>query len=216
MKYYLTSFLLFNLTLSQASSLFIKYEELPSSMITEVLDTLYIDLAKDLDFRFKKDLVWYQDNELGLFGIKNKKSNELYIEPMFSEIESFSDGVSIVTFNDLQGAINDLGEIIIPFKFSELQTSSEERIAYYKDHLWGFLDTQGKEIIPATYDYVSSFSEGLVLASKNNLFGYLDVNGKVIIPFQYDYASNFENGYAQVEMRFTTFTIDKKGRKIEE
>lgn len=178
-----------------------------------VSDTVFIDLKNDPDFKFTNNLRWFQDPELSLFGIKTNTGN-LYIEPLFHQIESFVDKISIVTFEGFQGAINDEGEIVIPYIYEELQTSSEERIAFFEGGLWGFFSTTGDKVIPATYEFVGNFSEGLALASKDNLFGYINKQGKVIIPFQYEYASNFENGQAQVEVKFRAFTINKKGMKI--
>ncbi|MTG96930.1 MULTISPECIES: WG repeat-containing protein [Myroides] len=183
------------------------------SEITVKVDTVFIDLKNDPDFKFKNNLRWFQDSDLALFGIK-KKTGELFMEPMFSQIESFVDNLSIVTFDDLQGAINNKGEIIIPFQYEELQTSSEGMIAFYENGLWGFFNTLGEVVIEPSFEYVGSFSDGLVLASKDNLFGYINKKGKIAIPFQYDYASNFEDGQAQVEVRFQSFIINKKGVKI--
>lgn len=192
---------------SHFSNLKIQFDEIVK------LDTVYIDLKNDPDFKFQNNLRWYQDKKLELFGIKNSK-NEVYIEPLFYQIESFIEGISIVSADDFQGAINDKGEVVIPFAYEELQTSSEYKIAYLEGGKWGFFNTEGKKVISAIYDFVGSYSDGLALASKDQLFGYIDHKGKVIIPFQYDYASNFEDGQAQVEIRFQSFTIDKKGTKV--
>lgn len=182
-------------------------------LLQTVSDTVFIDLKNDPDFKFTNNLRWFQDPELALFGIKYK-TGELFIEPLFHQIESFVDHTSIVTFEDFQGAINDTGQIVIPYIYEELQTSSEERIAFSEGGLWGFFSTTGEKVIPATYEFVGNFSEDLALASQNNLFGYINKKGKVIIPFQYEYAGNFENGQAQVEVKFRSFTINKKGMKI--
>ena len=184
---------------------------LPSMRVTN--DTVFIDLKNDPDFKFANNLRWFQDPERALFGIKTK-TGDLFIEPLFHQIESFVENISIVTFEGFQGAINDKGEVVIPYIYEELQTSSEDRIAFYEGGLWGFFSTTGDKVIPATYEFVGNFSEGLALASKDNLFGYINKSGKVVIPFQYEYASNFENGQAQVEVKFRAFTINKKGMKI--
>lgn len=176
-------------------------------------DTIFIDLKNDPDFKFANNLRWFQDAELALFGIKNKKG-EVVIEPLFHQIESFVDGVSIVSYDDFQGAIDMKGEILIPYSYVELQTSSEHMIAFYENGMWGFFNTKGEKIIPAQYEFVGAFSEGLALASKNQLFGYINTKGKVVIPFQFDYASNFEDGEAHVELRFKSFIINKRGEKI--
>lgn len=202
----------FSLSL-QASETKTTWKENLIPLMGTVSDTVFIDLKNDPDFKFATNLRWFQDPELSLFGIKTN-TGSLYIEPLFHQIESFVDNISIVTFEDFQGAINDKGEIVIPYIYEELQTSSEERIAFSEGGLWGFFSTTGDKVIPATYEFVGNFSEGLALASKDNLFGYINKQGKVIIPFQYEYASNFENGQAQVEVKFRAFTINKKGMKI--
>lgn len=176
-------------------------------------DTIFINLKDDPEFQFKNNLHWFEDTTLALFGIKTN-DGRLFIEPMFSQIESFVDGISIVTFDNLQGAINNQGQIIIPFQYEELQTSSEKKIAFYEMGLWGFFDHTGQRVIEASYEFVGPFNQGLALASKNQLFGYINPYGVTIIPFQYDYASNFEDGQAQVQIKSSSFTIDKNGRKI--
>lgn len=189
------------------------WKETLTPLLQATSDTVFIDLKNDPDFKFATNLRWFQDPELSLFGIKTK-TGDLFIEPLFHQIESFVDNVSIVTYEGYQGAINDKGEVVIPYIYEELQTSSEERIAFYEGGLWGFFSTTGDRVIPASYEFVGNFSEGLALASKDNLFGYINKQGKVMIPFQYEYASNFENGQAQVEVKFRAFTINKKGMKI--
>ncbi len=176
-------------------------------------DTIYIDLKKDVDFQFEKKLHWFEDSQLGLFGIMTK-DGELFLEPMFSEIESFNNGISIVTFDNLQGAINQQGEIIIPFQYQELQSSSENRIAFLEFDKWGFFNTKGHMVIAPQFDYVAGFNEGLCLVSVDNKFGYINLKGTTVIPFIYDYASNFEDGQAFVQVKNTSFTIDTKGKKI--
>lgn len=176
-------------------------------------DTVFIDLKNDPDFKFSTNLRWFQDANIALFGIK-KGNGELFVEPLFHQIESFVDGISIVSYDDFQGAVSMNGEIVIPYSYEELQTSSENMVAFYEGGLWGFFNTKGEKIIPAEYEFVGSFSEGLALASKNQLFGYINTKGKVVIPFQFDYASNFESGEAQVELKFKSFIINKKGIRI--
>lgn len=206
-------FCIFSATAKSKTFASINWKEYSPTNLNVSRDTVFIDLKNDPDFKFSTNLRWFQDPELALFGIKTK-TGELFIEPLFHQIESFVDNISIVTFDSYQGAINDKGEIVIPYIYEELQTSSENRIAFYEGGLWGFFSTTGEKIIPATYEYVGDFSEGLALASKNNLFGYINPLGKVVIPFQYDYASNFEDGQAQVEVKFRAFSINKKGIKI--
>lgn len=178
-------------------------------------DTVFIDLKNDPDFRFKNNLMWFQDNEQALFGIKNT-AGDIYIEPLFYQIESFVEGISIVSFEDFQGAINNKGELVIPHVYEELHTCSEGMIAFKEADKWGFLNTSGDRVIGARYDFVGSFSEGLALASQDNLFGYINRKGDVVIPFQYDYAGSFEGGEAQVEIEFRSFIINKKGKIISE
>ncbi len=197
----------------QASEVKASWKENLLPLMEATKDTVFIDLKNDPDFKFANNLRWFQDPERSLFGIKTK-TGELFIEPLFHQIESFVENISIVTFEGFQGAINDKGEVVIPYIYEELQTSSEDRIAFYEGGLWGFFSTTGDKVIPATYEFVGNFSEGLALASKDNLFGYINKSGKVIIPFQYEYASNFENGQAQVEVKFRSFSINKKGMKV--
>ncbi|WP_430614185.1 WG repeat-containing protein [Flavobacterium sp. JP2137] len=174
-----------------------------------------IDVQNDPAFAFSNGYHWYQDQKLGLFGIRDAQGKTV-LEPSFFQIESFSDGIAIVSYKQQQGAINDKGQLIIPYIYDELHTSNEEMIAFMELHKWGFFNTLGEKVIPASYNYVADFSEGLALVSKNDKFGYINDKGKIVIPIQFDYASNFEDGEAQVEIDYKNFSINKRGVRIRE
>lgn len=100
-------------------------------------DSLHIDFNKDKEFLFSNNWYWFQDVEAGLFGIKNE-SGAVVIEPLFFQIESFRERISIVSTKDSQGAVNDMGDVVIPFHFQELRTSHEGKIAFLQNGKWGF------------------------------------------------------------------------------
>lgn len=172
-----------------------------------------IDVQNDPAFAFSNGYHWYQDQKLGLFGIRDA-SDKIVLEPSFFQIESFSDGVAIVSYKQQQGAINDKGQLIIPYIYDELHTSNEGMIPFMELHKWGFFTVLGEKIIPATYNYVGDFSEGLALVSNGDKFGYINDKGKIVIPLQFDYASSFEDGEAQVEIDYKNFTINKRGQRL--
>ncbi|MBW3519046.1 WG repeat-containing protein [Flavobacterium sp. NKUCC04_CG] len=172
-----------------------------------------IDVQNDPAFAFSNGYHWYQDQKLGLFGIRDTL-DKIIIEPSFFQIESFSDGIAIVSYKQQQGAINDKGQLIIPYIYDELHTSNEGMIPFMELHKWGFFNVLGTKVIPATYNYVGDFSEGLALVSNGEKFGYINNTGKVVIPLQFDYASSFEDGEAQVEIDYKNFSINKRGIRI--
>ncbi|MCP1995438.1 WG repeat-containing protein [Flavobacterium sp. HSC-61S13] len=174
-----------------------------------------IDVQNDPAFAFTNGYHWYQDQNLGLFGIRDD-AGKTVLTPSFFQIESFTDGVAIVSYKEQQGAINDKGVLIIPYIYDELHTSNEGMIPFMELHKWGFFNTLGEKIIPAIYNYVGDFSEGLALVSNGDKFGYINDKGKIIIPLQFDYASSFEDGEAQVEIEYKNFSINKRGIRIRE
>lgn len=172
-----------------------------------------IDVQNDPAFAFSNGYHWFQDQKLGLFGIRDEQQ-KIILEPSFFQIESFSDGIAIVSYKQQQGAINDKGQLIIPYIYDELHTSNEGMIPFLELHKWGFFNILGEKVIAATYNYVGDFSEGLALVSNGDKFGYINDKGKIVIPLQFDYASSFEDGEAQVEIEYKNFTINKRGLRV--
>ena len=94
------------------------------------------------------------------------RTGRLVIEPRFSWIEGFSEGLAAAEIRDESG-----------------------------EH-WGFIDKTGALVIPARFDGAGEFSEGLALVVVNGRHGFVDRNGTVVIEPRFRIARRFSEGRA--------------------
>ena len=197
---------------------------------------LYDEVAKKIILPLKYRTIW-NSNEEGIFivedtlkrwGIYSVKSNSFILNNEYSEIKTFSDGLSTVSKKSsdglsLYGAVDKTGKIIIPIQYKFLGTPSEGFICFSKDKGYGFIDKNNKEVIPAIYRSASVFKSGLACMSllDSTNYGYIDKNNKWIIPPKFLRGNDFKDNFAVV---FTTRNyslnsdnagvIDKTGKEI--
>jgi len=113
----------------------------------------------------------------GKYGFKDEQGR-MIIEPQFTDIMGFSEGLSAVAIGSKTEKINSLN------------------ITVGKD--WGYIDTKGNWIIRPTFEYAGSFSEGLANVRVNNKYGYINKTGQFIIKPQFRNAFVFSEGLAVV------------------
>lgn len=144
-------------------------------------------------------------------GLFSTKKNKIILEPKYSKIESFSDGVAIVqkevagkgkysykTY--LYGAVNSDGKLILPDTFSFLGKYKDGLIKFKQNGEFGFMNKKGKVAIPATYENAGDFSCGLaaVQSEVRGNYGYINPQNKFVIEPKYVFADNFYKNYATV------------------
>jgi hypothetical protein len=126
------------------------------------------------------------------------------------EAERFTDGAALVAKDGKWGAVNALGELIIPMEYDlpDEETYGGEFKFFHgghailvKDGKWGMFDNTGKLVIPFMYDWLTYFNDaGLALADRNGatVSGFVNKNGEETAGFEniiYDSA----NGMYQTE-----------------
>lgn len=132
----------------------------------------------------------------------------------YDYIQSFHDGLAVVSKDEKYGYINLVGEEVIPCKYDEARWFSDDFAAVNKDGKWGFINKKGNEKIPFTYDKVESFSNGLAAVMKNEKWGFVDKEGILAIPCIYDYAYSFSEDLACIEKDGKWGFIDPKGNIV--
>ena len=92
-----------------------------------------------------------------------------------------------ITSNKKWGALNNSGDLIIPFEYDEKGKVDFEtkHIPIKKNSKIGLIDTLGKIMVPFSFDYIGTFREGLGGAMQNGYWGVIDLKGNTIIPFNY-------------------------------
>ncbi|MDF2452439.1 MAG: hypothetical protein K0S26_1943 [Bacteroidota bacterium] len=123
----------------------------------------------------KKDNLYYLINRSGQF-----------ISKSYEDINESSHKLFVCKLNNVYGAINAKGEIIIPFTYSKLG-NFKNRFAYYLSHLYGLVDIHNKAL-PAQWDWISDVdTNSIAIVKKQNLFGLIRSDGEMVLSSQYDY-----------------------------
>ena len=148
----------------------------------------------------------------GMTGFIDVHGN-LVIDTKYEIARTFNQGLSEAYGDGHWGAINTVGDTIIPFVYKQIWSND----GYYlvkKEGKWGILDNNNNVVIPIEYDYLDPFYEGLARAERNGKMGFIDKNNRVVIPFQYDGAYEFVNGLSVVYIGDKFGFIDKKNRRV--
>lgn len=105
---------------------------------------------------------------------------EVLIEPTYDQIYRFNDaGIAFAKKNELMGAFNKYGEIIIPFKYDYLELKEENIIAHI-DNKQGLISSDGNVLLPIEYDKISEADElGLRMGIIDGKTVYFNEKGKI-------------------------------------
>jgi hypothetical protein len=155
---------------------------------------------------------------------------ELVIKDKFCEVESFSEGLALVSegcyFSPKRGGekfirgkygyINKKGKYVIKPKFRWAGSFSEGLAAVLGDKGWGFIDKKGKRVIKFKYERVRPFKEGLAEVRIDKKWGFINQKGKIIISPKFNDVRSFSEGYAAVEVDGLWGYVDKAGKYLVE
>lgn len=116
--------------------------------------------------------------------------------------------LAIVSINNVHGAINRDGEVVIPIKYDYAMVRfGEGLLPVMKENKWGYVDANNKIVIPFEYenlvDYrlesgefwknknsnlgtADYFSDNKALVRKNGKLGIINKQNEILIPFEYD------------------------------
>ena len=107
-------------------------------------------------------------NSMRLFPIsENRKygfmdaAGKTVIEPRFTAIRRFHEGLAAVRVDKKWGFINEKGETVIEPRFFEVKPFSEGRAGVQVGGRWGFIDREGKIAVEPSYRSVREFHRGL-------------------------------------------------------
>ena len=131
------------------------------------------------------------------------------IDYIYDEAEDFEEGVGRVMLDGQYGAINKLGEVVIPLKYTFLGAFTNGVAVFniggereWGDDViggkWGLIDTKNKVVIAAVYDALKRASDDLFIAKKGDNWGVLNGASKTIIPFNYSFIDTYGKDYLLV------------------
>ncbi len=149
----------------------------------------------------------------GEWGFINSSGVEM-IEPRYSSVQLFSEGLALFEKGDLVGFVAKNGLEVVPPMYDDAEDFHEGMAIVFMDGLCGAVDRSGKLVVPLIYEEISDFSNGLAAASREGKFGFIDNAGNTLIPFKYDEAGGFTDGYAVCDLEGSMGIIDTAGKIV--
>ena len=160
----------------------------------------------DLGFDFEFSKIGFSEGVSDIFKCEKFDCKSGYIDTMgrikiqliYTEVNSFSEGLASVELNGKRGVINHKSEIIVPFKYDEIGNYFEG-LAYAGNYNfgYGYIDKKGVLKIPLIYNLTNDFKNGYAIVGIQNnklqKFGVINKNGKLVIPLIYDEIKSFDN-----------------------
>jgi len=151
-------------------------------------------------------------------------SYEIVIEPHFSFVRDFSEGLAAVMLEDRLGYIDQAGRFMIP-PLLEVDMLSLYREGAYQfteglarisiDRQWGYMDPAGKLLIPPQFDGAEGFSNGLARVEVEQRYGYINKRGKFAIAPTFESASpTFSEDMAAVEIDHKYGYVNRQGAVV--
>lgn len=148
------------------------------------------------------------------FGFVDKQG-EVVINPQFSEVRNFSDGLCGVMNDDGKwGFIDKEGSIVINYQFDDVRDFKGGKCIVQSDNKSGVIDEEGKYIINPQFDWMSIDGD-MFLVEQGGKYGWCDKEGKLIINPQFKDAYQFNgNSIAAVQSGKSWGYVDKEGKIV--
>ncbi len=167
---------------------------------------VYINNKGEIILKVRYDsALGFQSNAVAIVGIKDSygiidvKGNYI-VEPKYSSIYEFSEGLAVVIDEKGFSVINEDGRVVTQKSYSFIGNYIEKRALFSRsdkqgNSLYGYLDTNGKEVIPAIYETAGDFKKGkAVVKIKQNEFALIETHGERINTFYYAYVGDLGDG----------------------
>ncbi len=137
----------------------------------------------------------------------------------FDVVNDMEEGFQIVAKFDngkySYGAVDSLGNVVIPTQYDDLDYHGDGLFIYYRNDKRGLMNYKGEALTPPLYDYIEHKSDaGLMLVWQNRLYGCMDSLGRLKIPVKYTGIYEFKDGLAYAIFNNLRGVIDVNGREI--
>jgi len=144
-------------------------------------------------YPFSENRAWARSGTQ--WGVIDREGN-WRIQPQFSgPIGGFSFGMGIMTVDELVGAIDTNGYVILPPEYVEVKLLGKNLLAYREGQLYGLVDGSGYRLTEPTYTAVFPLQQGLALYQRNGRYGYLNAEGREVIGPRFEQAMPVEAGW---------------------
>jgi hypothetical protein len=157
--------------------------------------------GQKLNSNFKKTQVRTMEG-LKLAYVDERTGNRI-TQAKYDEGQDFYDGVTSVAIAGKAGAIDTLGNEIIPLIYAKVWLLGDRMFAVSKTgNKFALANAIGQVLTQEIYDQfgndTGAFSNGICAVSKLNKWGYIDKAGKLLGLIDYDQVTAFHNGIGKV------------------
>jgi hypothetical protein len=132
----------------------------------------------------------------------------------YDSIGRFRPKVAVVVKDGKYGAVDEIGNLLIPLVYNEIAEFSFDTAPAKKDSLWGYIKIDQSVIIPFIYDDVKRKSNGYMAeVKKGDFWGVINLRdeGEILTPFEYDNFESINYGYKKAMVGELAGVI-KRGR----
>jgi hypothetical protein len=168
-------------------------------------------IEKDIGILCHAEL--FEISKNGKVGLYDQLGN-MVVEPQFSFVGSFYEGLAAVRVNREWKYINKLGTIVLEPKCGFAYSFHEGLAAVEFDGKYGFIDKLGTMVIEPKFDNAFSFEKGHARVKLNGKWGFIDKQGNTVIEPKYEDIGAFSEGTAKVKLNGKWGFIDKKGNTV--
>lgn len=150
--------------------------------------------------------LWGAKNATGkwdVFTENNEDATSLsgYMDILFP-VQKDDKEMFVVMKDNLYGAINKNGEVIIPFEYESASANTYDCVAVQKNGMWGMLTASNDSLIPIKYAGVMLPSQknakNFWIMKSDSLCYHLNTMKNSLSEKGFKYVSNFSNGLAHV------------------
>lgn len=106
-------------------------------------------------------------------------TGKMVIDPIYANVQPFSDGLAWVTSNDTfkAGAIDRQGNVVVPFLYDSFSAFNNGWAVAEQDGKQGVIDKQGNELVPVVYDSIVPIVYRHFLARQGDRYDIYDLAG---------------------------------------
>ena len=169
------------------------------------------------------------------FGLIDK-SGKYIVEPIYSHVRDFSDGLAAVKAKEGKfGFIDKTGKLVIEAKFDSAGSFSEGLAWIYVEGKYGFINKHGQVVIKPRFKMARDFSEGLACVKiggstlepdfgthrittteSDTNYAYIDKAGRIAFKLRASDAFSFSEGLARFAQfgKYGDGFVDKTGKVV--
>lgn len=168
----------------------------------------------EIEYANEGKLIYTVKNNItgkSLRGYLDSASFQVLIEAQFQHCENFYNGLAIVKKNGLSAVIDNIGNILIPFRHEFLSRWGDNYLVTLEGKT-GMIDKKGKIIVPVEYENCS-YGGSYATISKNGLKGILHISGKVLVVPKYDHVQVISEKIFYAVKGDNRFLVNLKGEE---